>query len=52
MNPAIFWSLNSKDYDTYMVTSTNKIVFDIEDFYKFMNAYAESRLSIQNNKKQ
>lgn len=35
-----FWSWYSRDYKTFMVTSTNEIHFDIEDLWRFMDAYA------------
>ena len=35
-----FWSWCRKDYKTCMVTSTNEIHFDIEDLWRFMDAFA------------
>jgi hypothetical protein len=35
-----FWSWYSKDYKTFMVSSTNEIHFDIEDLWRFMDAFA------------
>ena len=35
-----FWSWYRKDYKTCMVTSTNEIHFDIEDLWRFMDAFA------------
>lgn len=36
-----FWAFHSKEYDTYMVSSTDKITFHIKDLYNFMDAYAQ-----------
>jgi hypothetical protein len=44
LKPDYYWAINSKDYKTYMVSSTNTITFDCEDFYKYMEAYAQARI--------
>lgn len=34
-----FWSQNSKDYETWWVSSNDRITFWSDDLWKFMNAY-------------
>lgn len=45
LKPDVFWAINSNKYDTYMVSSTDRISFKCEDLYRFMEDYAQLRLS-------
>lgn len=45
LKPDVFWAINSNEYDTYMVSSTDRISFKCEDLYRFMEDYAQLRLS-------
>ena len=45
LKPDVFWAVNSNKYDTYMVSSTDRISFKCEDLYRFMDDYAQLRLS-------
>ena len=45
LKPDVFWAINSNKYDTYMVSSTDSISFKCEDLYRFMEDYAQLRLS-------
>ena len=45
LKPEVFWAINSNKYDTYMVSSTDRISFKCEDLYRFMEDYAQLRLS-------
>ena len=49
LKPDVFWAINSNKYDTYMVSNTDRISFKCEDFYRFMEDYAQLRLSAVNN---
>lgn len=44
LKPDYFWAINSKNYQTYMVSNTNTITFDCNDFYKYMEDYAQARI--------
>jgi hypothetical protein len=45
LKPDVFWAINSNKYDTYMVSSRDRISFKCEDLYRFMEDYAQLRLS-------
>jgi hypothetical protein len=45
LKPDVFWAINSNKYDTYMVSNTDRISFKCEDLYRFMEDYAQLRLS-------
>lgn len=38
-NAKKFWSLNAKDYDTYWISSDDRISFKSDDLWKYMNDY-------------
>lgn len=44
LKPDYFWAINSKNYQTYMVSNTNTITFDSNDFYRYMEDYAQARI--------
>ena len=45
LKPEVFWAINSHNYDTYMISSTDRISFKCEDLYRFMEDYAQLCLS-------
>lgn len=50
LKPASFWAINSCRYDTYMVSDTDRISFKCEDLYRFMEDYAQARISAEDGK--